>query len=45
MKLSEFPHIKFNTNINKKRIPIVEIPYSSFELWNKLYLYAKAHCI
>lgn len=45
MKLSEFPHIKFNTNINKKRIPIVEIPYSNFELWNKLYLYAKAHCI
>lgn len=45
MKLSEFPHIKFTTNVNKKKIPIVEIPYSNYQLWNKLYLYAKRNCI
>lgn len=45
MKLSEFPHIKFSKNVNKKRIPIVEIPYSNYQLWNSLYLYAKKHYV
>lgn len=43
MKLTEFSHISYKINVNKKAIPIVEIPYSNYELWNELYFYAKSN--
>lgn len=43
MRLKDFAHKKFSPTPNKKQIPIVEIPYSNYELWNELYFYAKSH--
>lgn len=45
MKLTEFEHIKYKIEVNKKQIPIVEIPYSNYTLWNELYQYAKSHFV
>ena len=43
MKLTEFEHSKYKVIVNKKTIPVVEIPYSNYQLWNDLYFYAKKH--
>lgn len=45
MKLTEFEHIKYKVEVNKKQIPIVEIPYSNYQVWNDLYAYAKKHFV
>lgn len=41
MKLKEFAHSEYKIIVNKKTIPVVEIPYSNYQLWNELYFYAK----
>ena len=41
MKLKEFAHSKYKIIVNKKTIPVVEIPYSNYQLWNELYFFAK----
>lgn len=41
MKLTEFEHKPYRMIVNKNLIPVVEIPYSNYELWNELYFYAK----
>ena len=43
MKLGDFTHIKFKAVVNKKQIPVIEISYSNYQLWNKLYFFAKSH--
>lgn len=43
MKLSDFAHSKYKLIVNKKMLPINEISYSNYELWNEVYQYAKSN--